>query len=95
VWSVVVAELVSVFVEGDVADPVQRVFDARVSLGPASHQLRRCMLCRGRADRVDNLDVLVALDDSSSPDLQDLARAGPVNPRRDDDGLDLTCTGRA
>lgn len=59
-WRVAGADLGAVFIEDDVADPVQLVFDAPVVLDPGGEGGRWRGVVVGGGDDVDDLDALAA-----------------------------------
>jgi hypothetical protein len=79
-WSVAGAELVTILVEHHVTHPVKGVLDGPVALDPGGDRGRWGGDHVQRADHVDYLDCLAALDGSGSAELDDLRGAGEVDP---------------
>lgn len=75
------ADLGAVFIESDVADPVQPVLDAPVALDPRGEGGRWHGVMVGGGDQVDDLDALLPAPGHGAPDLGDLRGAGEVGPR--------------
>ena len=72
--SVAGAQLVAVFVEDDVPDPVEAVLNAPMAADPGRNGLGPGLIHGKRADQVDHLDLLLALDGAGASDPGSLVR---------------------
>jgi hypothetical protein len=87
-WGVAGADLRTVFVEDDVADPVGAVLDAPVALDPGREGGRWWAAVAGGGDHVDDLEGGLSLAGEGAGDLSDLGGASEGDPRRCGQDLD-------
>ena len=81
-WCVAGTDLGAVFIESDISDPVQPVFDTPVLLDPTGQDRWWRVVVVSGGDDVDDLHALLACLGAGAPDLRDLFRAGEVDPVR-------------